>query len=128
MPVFFFQIKQHAMTKTLPLFLAQQAAAPGAQSPGGFPWQIMAIYGLIAAGFYFIFIAPQKKKQKEHDRMLGTLGNGDEVITTGGIYGVITSVKSDRFVLRISDNNTKIEVGKGFVQTVVAKADGEKSK
>ncbi len=115
------------MTKTLPLFLAQQTAAPAGQAPGGFPLQ-MLIIGLMFAGFYFIIIAPQRKKQKEHDRMLGTLGNGDEVITSGGIYGVITSVKSDRFVLRISDNNTKIEVGKGFIQTIVAKVDGEKSK
>ncbi len=50
--------------------------------------------------------------------MLGALQSGDEVITTGGIYGVITNVKEDRFVVRIADN-TKIEVGKSFVTGVV---------
>jgi len=72
---------------------------------------------LIFGGFYFLFIAPQKKKQKEHEKMLGTLQSGDEVITTGGIYATITNVKDDRFVLRIADN-TKIELGKGFIQSV----------
>ncbi len=109
------------MMKILPLLLAQQAA-PAAQSR--MPWQIWLFYGLIAAGFYFILIAPQRKKQKEHDKMLSTLGAGDEVVTSGGIYGVIVSVKQDRFVVRIADN-TKIEVGKGFIQAVVARKSGE---
>ncbi|HZP59228.1 MAG TPA: preprotein translocase subunit YajC [Opitutaceae bacterium] len=116
------------MTKTLLLFVAQAAApaAPtSAQPQGGIPWQMFVVYGLIFVGFYFILIAPQRKKQKEHEKMLTTLGVGDEIITNGGIYGVITSVKSDRFVIRIADN-TKIEVGKGFIQTVTKKTGEEK--
>jgi preprotein translocase subunit YajC len=74
---------------------------------------------------YFLMIAPQRKKQKEHDRMLKSLETGDEVVTTGGIFGVITNVKEDRFVVRIAEN-TKIEIGKGFVQTVVKKVGAEK--
>lgn len=116
--------------KTLPLFLAQQAAAPAA-APGGAPQSAfmtqMLFLGLMLVAFYFLLIAPQRKKQKEHEKMLTTLGAGDEVITNGGIYGVITSVKSDRFIVRIADN-TKIEVGKGFIQTVVKKTGDEKSK
>ena len=80
---------------------------------------------LIFGGFYFLFIAPQRKKQKEHDKMLAGLQSGDEVITTGGIYGVITNVKDDRFVVRVSDN-TKIEVGKAFIQASTKKPAEEK--
>ena len=93
-----------------------QTAAPAAGA--GFPPSMIIVWLLFIAGFYFLFIAPQRKKQKEHDKMLSTLQSGDEVVTTGGIYGVITNVKDDRFVVRIADN-TKIELGKGFVQTVV---------
>ena len=50
------------------------------------------------------------------------LKSGDEVVTSGGIYGTITSVKEDRFVVRIGENH-KVEVGKGFISTVVKKAD-----
>jgi preprotein translocase subunit YajC len=102
-----------------------QAAAP-ASSPS-FPPSMIIVWLLFIGGFYFLFIAPQKKKQKEHERMLGSLQTGDEVITTGGIYGTITNVKDDRFVVRISDN-TKIEVGKGFIQSVAKKTGAEEKK
>ncbi|HXC02298.1 MAG TPA: preprotein translocase subunit YajC [Opitutaceae bacterium] len=114
------------MTKALTLFLAQQTAAPAAQPQGGIPW-LLVVYGLFAAGMYFLLFAPQRKKQKELASMISALVTGDEVVTTGGIYGVIAAVKTDRFVVRIADN-TKIEVGKGFIQAVVKKDSEEKSK
>jgi preprotein translocase subunit YajC len=107
------------MTK-FPLFLAQaQPAAPtGAQT-------LMSLLPmiLIFAAMYFLLIAPQRKKQKEHEKMLGALKAGDEVVTAGGLYGTITSVKEDRFVVRIGDNSQKVEVGKGFIHALVKKAD-----
>ena len=103
-----------------PSLLAQQSA-PG---PAGGMSQLI-FFGLLFAAMYFLMIAPQRKKQKAHEKMLKELTSGDEIVTTGGIYGTITNVKDDRFVVRISDN-TKIEVGKAFVSGVVAKADGEK--
>ena len=78
---------------------------------------------LLFGAMYFLLIAPQRKKQKAHEKMLTELKAGDEVVTAGGIYGTITSVKEDRFIIRIGDNNAKIEVGKGFISTVVKKAE-----
>lgn len=77
---------------------------------------------LLFGAMYFFLIAPQRKKQKEHEKMLKALESGDEIVTNGGIYGVITNVKEDRFVVRIAEN-TKIELGKGFVQAVVRKVN-----
>lgn len=96
-------------------------AAPQAQSP----LPTLLFFGLMFAAMYFLMIAPQRKKQKEHEKMLAALQTGDEIVTTGGMYGQITNVKDDRFVLRIADN-TKVEVGKGFVHAVVRKAGEEK--
>ena len=96
--------------------LAQAAPAQAGGAAQMFTGMLPAI--LLMAGFYFLFIAPQRKKQKEHEKMLAALQSGDEIVTTGGIYGTITNVKDDRFVVRIADN-TKVEIGKGFVQTVV---------
>lgn len=78
---------------------------------------------LMFAAMYFLLIAPQRKKQKEHEKMLGGLKAGDEIITTGGIYGTITSVKDDRFIVRVGDNTQKLEIGKGFVHALVKKTD-----
>lgn len=104
---------------SLPEFLAQ-TSAPGGQPSGGIPSVMIIGYVLLFAAMYFLMIAPQRKKQKEHEKMLKSLETGDEVVTNGGIYGVITNVKEDRFVVRISEN-TKIEVAKGFIQSVLNK-------
>jgi preprotein translocase subunit YajC len=114
------------MTKmALPLdplsFLAQAAA------PQGSGWSTMIFMGLMFAAMYFLMIAPQRKKQKQHEKMLAALTSGDEIVTTGGIYGTITNVKEDRFVVRIADN-TKIEVGKPFVTALVKKTGDEAKK
>jgi preprotein translocase subunit YajC len=109
------------MTK-LHLFLAQAAPATPAAPSGVAAAMQLAPMVLIFAAMYFLLIAPQRKKQKEHEKMLTQLQPGDEVVTAGGIYGTITSVKDDRFVVRIGDNNAKVEIGKGFISTVVKKA------
>jgi preprotein translocase subunit YajC len=120
MRVFFLQNTQHAMPNmslfpVAQLILAQQPAAPQSPLP-----QFLFL-GLMLAAMYFLMIAPQRKKQKELEKMLTALTSGDEIVTTGGIYGTITNVKDDRFVVRIADN-TKIEVGKSFVLNVVKKS------
>ena len=111
--------KMSLMTDALPLFAQQAAPAAGAGITQ------LLFFGLLFAAMYFLMIAPQRKKQKEHEKMLTALGSGDEVVTNGGIYGTITNVKDDRFVVRIADN-TKIEVGKSFISAVVSKAGAEK--
>ncbi len=98
-----------------------QTTAPATAPAGPGPmWQMLLFYALIAGGFYFLFIAPQRKKQKAHEKMLSELQSGDEVLTTGGIYGLVTNVKEDRFIVRISDT-TKVEIAKGFISSVTKK-------
>jgi preprotein translocase subunit YajC len=77
---------------------------------------------LLFVGMWFLIIAPQRKRQKTHDKMLSELQTGDEIITSGGVYGTITNVKEDRFVVRIADS-TKVELGKGYVANKVAPAE-----
>lgn len=100
------------------LFTLAQAAPAG----GGLG-QFLPII-LLFVGMWFLIIAPQRKRQKAHDKMLSELQTGDEVVTSGGIYGTITNVKDDRFVVRIADN-TKIELGKSFVASKVASKEAE---
>ena len=111
-------------------FLAQTAvpdgapaAAPGAAPQPGAGSMLTGIMPMVLlfAAMYFLMIAPQRKKQKAHEALLKSLESGDQIVTTGGIYGTITNVKEDRFVVRISDDNTKIEIGKAFVQQVLNK-------
>ncbi|MFM9029299.1 MAG: preprotein translocase subunit YajC [Opitutaceae bacterium] len=105
--------------------LAQTAAPAGQAQPAA--WVQLLPMVLLFGAMYFFLIAPQRKKQTEHEKMLKSLESGDEIVTSGGIYGVITNVKEDRFVVRVSDT-TKIELGKGFVQAVTRKVNVEEKK
>ncbi|HWA10736.1 MAG TPA: preprotein translocase subunit YajC [Opitutaceae bacterium] len=107
------------MTK-MSLFLAQQVAAG---APAGASGLLSLLpMALIMLAMYFILIAPQRKQKKEQDRMIAAIASGDEVVTSSGIFGTITNIKDDRFVLRIADN-TKIEIGKAFITAVVKKSE-----
>ena len=69
---------------------------------------------LIFVAFYFLLIAPQRKKQKAHDKMVRALEKGAKVKTVGGLFGTVTGVKEDRFVIRIGEN-MKVEVSKDAI-------------
>ncbi len=69
---------------------------------------------LVFVVFYFLIIRPQKTREKEHQKMLSNLEKNDEVVTSGGIHGVIVNVKDSTFILRV-DDNVKIEVDKNCV-------------
>ena len=104
------------------LLVVAQGSAPAA---GGGATQLLFL-GFMFVAMWFLIIAPQRKKQKEHAKMLAALDQGDEIITAGGIYGEITYKKDDRFVVRIADG-VKVEIAKSFVQDVVRKPSASKS-
>ncbi len=64
--------------------------------------------------FYFLLIAPMRKRQKQQEQMIAGLKTGDRVLTAGGIYGTIVGIKDDRLTLRIADQ-VKIDVAKSSV-------------
>ncbi len=98
--------------------IAQQSAPP----PGAGMTQVLFL-GLMFAAMYFLMIVPQRKKQKQHEAMLKAIAAGDEIVTAGGVFGQVVSVKEDRLVVRIAEN-TRVELGRSFVSTVTKKADG----
>jgi len=70
--------------------------------------------------FYFVLILPQQKRQKKWQEMLGSLKNGDRVVTSGGIRGTIISVKDDSVQLRVPPDNLRIEVARSAVVSMAA--------
>lgn len=85
------------------LFVASaHAQAAGEAPPGGDLFQIAFLIGLFVL-FYFIAIRPQRKRQKEHAEMVGALEKGNEVVTSSGILGKITSLDDNYIVLSVAD-------------------------
>ncbi|MEW6170753.1 MAG: preprotein translocase subunit YajC [Candidatus Omnitrophota bacterium] len=74
--------------------------------------------------FYFVLIRPQKKMEKQHRDMLNNLKKNDEVVTIGGVHGVIVNVKDKTFVVRI-DENVKMEIDKSAVARVIKQENTE---
>lgn len=114
-----------SLSQALLPFLAQ-AAAPEGASKGLFGGgsSMLIVYGLFIAAMWFLMIAPQRKKQKEQAKMLASIKAGDEILTVGGIYGTVVTVREDRYVVRIADA-TKVEIAKSFVQGVDKKSDSD---
>ena len=69
---------------------------------------------LIIVVFYFFMIRPQMKRQKDLRKYREALQKGDKVITTGGIYGKIDSMKDNYIIVEI-DNNVKIKIDKSAI-------------
>lgn len=69
---------------------------------------------LIFAMMYFLMIRPQRRRRKEHEEMEKELRRGDKVITAGGIYGQIESLREDSVVLK-TESGATIRVARGSV-------------
>jgi len=96
------------------------AYAMGPQPGGGQGSQIMSFLPiiLIFVIFYFLLIRPQQKRSKEHRSLLSNLKVGDNVLTSGGIYGRITGLRDDIITLEISDK-VRVKVSRGHIAGVV---------
>jgi preprotein translocase subunit YajC len=72
---------------------------------------------VIFALFYFVMIRPQRKRQKEQQEMISTMQKGDRVITAGGIFGVVDSIREDSVVIKV-EGGTLLRVAKGSVMVL----------
>lgn len=79
---------------------------PSGQDSGGSGFFMLIWFGLMFALMYFMLIRPQRKKQKEHQRLIAELKKGDKVITNGGMFGVIFAIDEERnrVVLKTGDD------------------------
>ena len=87
--------------------------SPGSGSNSLMMWLPIILIFVI---MYFLILRPQAKKQKDHQKMLGGLKQGDKIVTAGGIHGTIAGIKEKEqtLLVRIADN-VKIELARGSV-------------
>ena len=58
---------------------------------------------LLLVVMYVLMIRPQRQRQRDHQSLIEGAGVGDDILTTGGIYGTITRVEGDDVVVEIAD-------------------------
>ena len=78
---------------------------------------------LIFVIFYFFLIRPQQKRVKDHKLMVDSLKRGDEVITSGGIIGIVERVmEDDRIEVNLSDN-VKVQIIRTTITSLLKKEE-----
>ena len=75
-------------------------ALQSSQGQGNPLFQFVPIVAIVVI-FYFLLIAPARKRQKKTQEMLDSLKNGDKVITSGGVYGTIVRAAEGEDPIRI---------------------------
>ena len=105
------------------LFLTTESTASGAGMLASFLPLV-----LILVVFYFMLIRPQNKKTKQEAAMRSNLQIGDEVVTYGGIIGIIVSIKDDTLVIETGNERSKIRILRKAVATCLTEHDTEEKK
>ena len=81
---------------------------------------------LIFVIFYFFLIRPQQKRVKDHKAMVESLKRGDEVITSGGIIGVVDRVMEDDRIEVIIGEGTKVQIIRSTITSLLKKEEVKK--
>ena len=85
---------------------------------------IILLFGLL----WFLLIRPQQSKARQQQRMLSDVEPGDEILTVGGIYGIVQELEPDEeggdLVVEIADG-IHVRVARKAVATVVKPEDEE---
>ena len=71
---------------------------------------------VIFGAMWFFMIRPQRKKQKEEKKMRENLQVGDEIVTIGGIYGRVISLKEDSMVIESKADRSKMTIARWALQ------------
>ncbi len=97
----------------------------GGGAGGGFGMMLPIL--LFVALLYFLMIRPQQKKQKQWQAMLGGVKSGDRVTTSGGIRGIVLSIKDDSIIVRVAPDGVKLEVAKSAIASVTTQEESASS-
>ena len=109
--------------------LETSAAASGTSGSGMQSMIVMVIYlAVIFGAMYLLLIRPQRKKQKEEKKMRENLMVGDEIVTIGGIYGRVISLKEDTIVIESNSDHSKLTVARWALQSNLTVHDDTASK
>jgi len=95
---------------TVSFVLAMAAPSQGAPSV----WVQLLPFALVLAIFYFIILLPMKRKQQKVADFLSALKVGDQIVTSGGLYGTITRVSDQAIQVQIAER-VRVDVSRNAI-------------
>ena len=96
--------------------------------PGGFSLQSLTgilPFVLIIGVFYLMLIRPNQNRQKKWSEMLASLKPGDKITTTGGMRGIILTLRDETITLRLPPDNIKVEIVKSAIASVTTEEESK---
>ena len=102
------------------MLLISDAMAQNTSSSMGGGYEIFIMIAIFFAIMYFMIIRPQQKRSKDHQKLIGSLSKGDEVMTSGGMLGKILKVGDNSIMLEIADG-VAVKLQKTSISSVLPK-------
>ena len=94
----------------LSTLLAMGAPGPGAPSP-----LVQLIpFVLVLAIFYFVILLPMRRRQQKVREFLSALKVGDQIVTSGGLYGTITRLAEQSVQIQVADK-VRVEIARSAI-------------
>lgn len=115
-----------ALMSSLCTATAFAADSSSSSSTSGMGYSSLIFLILMFAIMYFILIRPQKKKEKESKAMQSSLQVGDEIVTIGGIVGLVVQVNEDTVVIETTSNRNKLRIKNWAVQENITMTENTK--
>jgi preprotein translocase subunit YajC len=85
--------------------------AMGAPTPGGpSAWVQLMPFVLVVGIFYFVILLPMKRRQQKVQAFLAALKVGDQIVTSGGLFGTITRLSDQAIQVQM-----RVEVSRNAV-------------
>jgi len=97
-----------------PVVLAAAKTTDNQKQAGLANYSMFILIALMIVVFYFLLIRPQRKQAQKHQEMISRLERGDEVVTIGGIHGVIKKISDETVVLEV-DKGVRIKFSKSAI-------------
>ncbi|MCI8624201.1 MAG: preprotein translocase subunit YajC [Provencibacterium sp.] len=100
-------------------YLLQAAGDAGEMAGGSAVLMLAQLLPLVLVFvvFYFLLIRPQKKRDKEVQKMRSSLEVGDEIVTSGGVIGRVVSLRDDTLIIETGSDRSKIRIARWAVQS-----------
>ncbi|MEM4407434.1 MAG: preprotein translocase subunit YajC [Candidatus Caldarchaeum sp.] len=104
--------------------LSSYGCAPPPEGGGGGGREFLAFlpFILIFVLFYFLILRPQRRQELQRQAMLKALKRGDNVLTSGGIYGKIVNIEEDILTVEIA-KGVNIRMNRAGVASVLEKKE-----
>lgn len=98
-----------------------ETAATGegaAATPATGGWTgLLLSFGVLILVFYLFLLRPQKKQEKAQKQLQDSLQVGDEIVTNGGIVGIVVSIKEDTVVIETGSDRSKVRIKRWAIQS-----------